>query len=104
MSLNITVPRVASVVPDGERLHRLYLRVAYLITGLLLLGMLIYGLDYYWLSAAHRALSPKHPYLKPSGTIGLHLGMIGFFMFLLIYLYPLRKRWAWLGRQGSSRH
>jgi len=25
-------------------------------------------------------------------------------MFLLIYLYPLRKRWAWLGRQGSSRH
>jgi hypothetical protein len=30
--------------------------------------------------------------------------MIGFFMFLLIYLYPLRKRWAWLGRQGSSRH
>src|SRR5580704_15374619 len=104
MSLNITVPRVASAVPDSERLHRLYLRVAYLITGLLLAGMLVYGLDYYWLSAAHRALSPKHPYLKPSGTVGLHLGMIGFFMFLLIYLYPLRKRWAWLGRQGSSRH
>ena len=25
-------------------------------------------------------------------------------MFLCIFLYPLRKRWAWLGRQGSSRH
>ena len=25
-------------------------------------------------------------------------------MFLAIFLYPLRKRWAWLGRQGSSRH
>jgi hypothetical protein len=104
MSLNLTVPRVAAAVPNGERMHRFYLGVAYLIAGLLLVGMLIYGFDYYWLSAAHRALSPKHAYLKPSGTIGLRLGMFGFFMFLLIYLYPLRKRWAWLGRQGSSRH
>ena len=104
MSLNMTVPRDVAAVPNGERMHRIYLGVAYLIAGLLLVGMLIYGVDYYWLSAAHRALSPKHAYLKPSGTIGLRLGMIGFFMFLLIYLYPLRKRWAWLGRQGSSRH
>jgi hypothetical protein len=104
MSLNITVPRVAAAAPSGERMHRLYLRVAYSLAALLLMGMLLYGLDYYWLSAAHRALSSKHAYLKPSGTIGLRLGMIGFFMFLLIYLYPLRKRWAWLGRQGSSRH
>ena len=104
MSLNLTVPRVAAAVPNGERLHRLYLTVAYIAAGVLLVGMLVYGFDYYWLSAANRALSPKHAYLKPSGTIGLRLGMFGFFMFLLIYLYPLRKRWAWLGRQGSSRH
>jgi hypothetical protein len=32
------------------------------------------------------------------------LGMLGLGMFLCIFLYPLRKRWAWLGRQGSSRH
>jgi hypothetical protein len=25
-------------------------------------------------------------------------------MFLVIFLYPLRKRWVWLGRQGISRH
>jgi hypothetical protein len=47
---------------------------------------------------------PKHALLKPSGTIGLHLGMLGFFLFLIVYLYPIRLRWAWLGRQGSSRH
>ena len=104
MSLNITVPRVSAEAPNAERMHRLYLSLAYVVAGLLLVGMLVYGLNYYWLSAAHRALSPKHAYLKPSGTIGLRLGMIGFLMFLLIYLYPLRKRWAWLGRQGSSRH
>ncbi|MGC2465348.1 MAG: hypothetical protein WA517_09145 [Candidatus Acidiferrum sp.] len=106
MSLNLTVPRVAAAAkaPNGERIHKLCLKAAYLIAGLLMLAMLVYGFDYYWLSAAQRAFSPKHAYLKPSGTIGLRLGMIGFLMFLLIYLYPLRKKWAWLGRQGKSRH
>ena len=104
MSLNITVPRVVSPAPDGERAHRLYLRFAYIVTALLLIVLMVYGADYYWASAEQRAFSPKHAYLKPSGAIGLRLGMVGFVMFLLIYLYPLRKRWAWLGRQGSSRH
>jgi hypothetical protein len=30
--------------------------------------------------------------------------MFGVFLFFLIYLYPLRKKWGWLGRQGNSRH
>jgi hypothetical protein len=30
--------------------------------------------------------------------------MLGVLMFFLIYLYPLRKKWGWLGRQGNSRH
>jgi hypothetical protein len=30
--------------------------------------------------------------------------MFGVLMFFLIYLYPLRKKWGWLGRQGNSRH
>jgi hypothetical protein len=104
MSLNMSVPRVVATVPSGERMHRVYLTAAYFVAGVLVLSLAAYGLDYYWLSAAQRALSPKHPYLKPSGTIGLRLGMIGFLMFLLIYLYPLRKHWGWLGRQGNSRH
>jgi hypothetical protein len=29
--------------------------------------------------------------------------MFGCLLFLIVYLYPLRKKWAWLGRQGSSR-
>jgi hypothetical protein len=104
MSLNLTVPRVAAQVPNGERSHKLWLKIGYLAAGLLALAILIYGFNYYLLSAAQRAFSPKHAYLKPSGTIGLRLGMLGFLMFLLIYLYPLRKKWAWLGKQGNSRH
>jgi hypothetical protein len=63
-----------------------------------------YGWNYYTLSAAQRPFSPKHQLLRPSGTIGIKLGMVGVLMFFLIYLYPLRKKWGWLGRQGNSRH
>jgi len=34
----------------------------------------------------------------------VNLGVFGVLLFFLIYLYPLRKRWGWLGRQGNSRH
>ena len=30
--------------------------------------------------------------------------MLGVLLFFLIYLYPLRKKWGWLARQGNSRH
>jgi hypothetical protein len=70
----------------------------------LILGLAIYGFNYYPLGSAERPFSPKHALLRPSGTIGVKLGFLGFAMFLCIFLYPLRKRWTWLGRQGSSRH
>jgi hypothetical protein len=102
MSLT-TLPDVITA-HDTERTHRLYLRLAYWAAGLPLAALLIYGFDYYVSSPEARALSPKHAYLKPSGVIGLHLGIVGFFLFLLVYLYPLRKHSKWLSRQGSSRH
>ncbi len=37
-------------------------------------------------------------------AIGVNLGVFGVLLFFLIYLYPLRKKWGWLGRQGNSRH
>jgi hypothetical protein len=63
-----------------------------------------YGLNYYTLSAADRPFSPKHDALRPSGPLGIKLGTFGVFLFFLIYLYPLRKKWGWLARQGHSRH
>ena len=64
----------------------------------------IYGFDYYTLGSSERPFSPKHALLRPSGAIGVNLGILGVLLFFLIYLYPLRKRWGWLGRQGNSRH
>jgi hypothetical protein len=103
MSINLTLPRTASSRPDPDRMHRFRLRLAYIVATAGTLALLVYGFGYYWSSPAQRALSWKHAYLKPSGTIGLRLGMFGFLLFLFIFLYPLRKKWAWLGRQGSSR-
>ena len=32
------------------------------------------------------------------------MGLLGVLMLCGIFLYPLRKRWAWLQKQGSSKH
>jgi hypothetical protein len=101
---NISVPRIMTAPVDKEKAHRTRLGIAYLIAVVLTLIQLAYGFNYYILSQAQRALSPKHALLKPSGAIGLRLGMIAFVLFLIVYIYPLRKLWPWLGRQGSARH
>lgn len=69
-----------------------------------LLALAIYGANYYNLSQADRPFSPKHHLLKPGGVIGINMGVIGVLMLCTIFVYPLRKRWAWLQRQGDSRH
>ena len=108
MSTNATAVRLATAtakaVPDTEKGHRVRLFLGYLIAIALVAGIFAYGFNYYTLDSTERPFSPKHALLKPSGVIGVKLGMLGLGMFICIFLYPLRKRWAWLGRQGSSRH
>ena len=104
MSTNISVPRIMAAPADAEKAHRARLGIAYLVAGVLTLVQLAYGFNYYILSQSARALSSKHALLKPSGTVGLRLGMIAFALFLIVYIYPLRKFWPWLGRQGNARH
>jgi hypothetical protein len=87
-----------------EKRHQFWLSVFIWTAIAMTLGLSIYGLDYYTLDQAHRVISPKHIYLKPSGLIGINLGIFGVVCFLLIYLYAIRKHWRWLARQGNSRH
>ncbi len=109
MSANATatarlVTATAKSVPDTEKGHRVRLFMGYMIAIVLVVGIFAYGFNYYTLNSTERPFSPKHALLRPSGVIGVKLGMLGLAMFLCIFLYPLRKRWAWLGRQGISRH
>lgn len=68
------------------------------------LTLAIYGFDYYILGAADRPFSAKHVLLKPSGTVGIKLGMLGVGIFAALFLYPLRKKIGWLRKIGSTRH
>ncbi len=89
---------------DTERGHRLRLRGLYVLAIATNLAIFFYGFDYYKLGAMDRPFSPKHHMLRPSGPIGLYLGFMGVALFMGIFLYPLRKHWAWLGQIGSTRH
>jgi hypothetical protein len=108
---SISTPNVAvssarpiPAAKPANRGHRLRLISGYLLAIALLIGLAIYGWDYYTLDAFDRPFSPKHTLLKPSGTIGLKLGFLGMFVFFAIFLYPIRKHWMWLMRQGNTRH
>jgi hypothetical protein len=100
----IAQPAVFSAEETSERKHRRRLTVGWIAAMAFVAAFAIYGFDYYTLGANERPFSPKHALLRPSGTIGVNLGVFGVLLFFLIYLYPLRKKWGWLGRQGNSRH
>lgn len=89
---------------DRERGHRARVAAAYILFATLITSLAVYGFNYYTLSSAERPFSLKHAALRPSGVIGIKLGILGVLMFLTIFLYPLRKRWPWLMRQGLSKH
>jgi hypothetical protein len=103
-ALGTTSGAVAFTRDQSERGHRTRVILAWLLAAAVVLVIAGYGYDYYSLGASQRPFSPKHQLLRPSGTIGIKLGMLGVLLFFLIYLYPLRKKWGWLARQGNSRH
>ena len=98
------IPTTIAAASDPEAGHKLRLLIGYIIAVALIVGIAAYGVDYYTAGPHDRPFMAKHALLKPSGRIGIKLGMLGVGMFLVIFLYPLRKRWTWLGRQGMSRH
>lgn len=104
MSANATAAPVAMSAKDTERGHRRRLLGGYVLFITLIAALGVHGFGYYTLESTERPFSPLHAALKPSGWLGLRLGFGGFAMFAVIFLYPLRKRWPWLQKQGSTRH
>ncbi len=104
MSANASVATAVAPVRDRERGHRSRVAAGYILFATLILALTVYGFDFYTLGADERPFSPKFASLKPSGIIGIKLGWLGVFMFLIIFLYPLRKHWSWLMKKGNSRH
>jgi hypothetical protein len=94
----------AVVASDAGKQHRRLITIISSVAIGVLVALTLYGADYYRLSQADRPFSPKHHLLKPSGVVGINLGVLGVLMLCGIFLYPLRKRWAWLQKQGNSKH
>jgi hypothetical protein len=87
-----------------ERGHRIRVIIAAAASFVFLAAIGIYGTGYYVLPLDQRPYSDKHELLKPSGSIGLKLGILGTVLFFIIFLYALRKVIPWLGRWGTARH
>ncbi len=84
--------------------HRVRVAIAAAAAFLLVAAIAIYGADYYLLPLEERPYSDKYELLKPGGTIGLKLGILGTVLFFIIFLYALRKIIPWLGRFGTAKH
>jgi hypothetical protein len=84
--------------------HRVRVWIAWLTSFLLLASITVYGANYYLLPLDQRPFSDKHELLRPGGSIGLKLGVLGTVLFFIIFLYALRKVIPWLGRWGTARH
>lgn len=89
---------------DKELGHRIRVFIAIAASTLLVASIAIYGASYYILPLNERPFSDKHELLKPSGSIGIKLGVLGTILFFIIFLYALRKVIPWLGRFGTARH
>jgi hypothetical protein len=60
------------------------------------------GWEYYRTPLATRGYMPAHKLLRPSGTIGLPLGVAGAIAMLSTLPYAARKHWRPLARLGST--
>jgi hypothetical protein len=67
------------------------------------LATTLIGFSYYVAARGARVRHALHPWLKASGPVGLAFGIAGLALFLFMWLYPLRKRFASarLGRVSS---
>jgi hypothetical protein len=89
---------------NKETGHYIRVALACVASILLLASIGFYGASYYLLPLEQRPYSDKYELLKPSGTIGINLGILGTILFFIIFLYALRKVIPWLSRIGTARH
>lgn len=83
-------------------MHRLRMRISIGVAVALIAWFAIYGWPYYRLDTLARVRSPLHAAFKPSGTMGIRLGVLGLSLYLVLFLYAIRKRVKWLGRIGQA--
>lgn len=89
----------------SETAHKIYIFFLSLIVLLALIGVGYFGISYYNTSISERFFHTDHNILKPSGSLGHGLGIIGsLFMIIGVSSYMLRKRMRSMMRLGLLKH
>lgn len=85
--------------------HRIFLISLVLIVFITTFIITYIGLSYYDIKLEERVFHPDHLLLKPSGTLGHGMGIVGSFLMILgIVSYMARKRYRFLSRMGSLKY
>lgn len=85
--------------------HRIYRGTLISIVVLVTLYLFYQGLPYYSTSLTERFYHPEHDWLKPSGTFGHGLGILGTLLILIgVFGYIARKRYKVLARFGRLKY
>ena len=100
----VVVSAAARTRQSKERAHRVRVWIAGMTALIFCVAVGAYGFDYYRLPLELRPFSDKHELLRPSGLIGINLGILGTVLFFIIFMYALRKVFPWLGRMGTAKH
>lgn len=100
----VVVSAAARSRQAAARAHRIRVWIAAMVALILCVSIGVYGFDYYRLPIELRPFSDKHQLLRPSGLIGINLGIFGTVLFCIIFLYAFRKVFPWLGRLGTAKH
>lgn len=86
-------------------LHKLYVSLFFTVGILSFLLLIINGYEYYRLPIEERVFSSHHLSLKPSGSIGHGLGILGTLMMLFgVVIYMARKRYPRIFRFGKLKY
>ena len=90
---------------EGKIVHKIYIGSLLSIVLVVTVYLGYLGYSYYTLNIEARFFHPDHVLLKPSGTIGHGLGIVGSLMIIVgVSTYMLRKRISRLSRIGILKH
>ena len=85
--------------------HRIFLSTLVAIVFVATILLIFKGISYYNVSLEERVYHPDHALLKPSGTMGHGMGIIGSsFMIIGMLSYMIRKRYRLFSRLGLLKH
>jgi hypothetical protein len=85
--------------------HRVFIGILVTIVIISFTALIYNGMSYYRLGLEDRFYHPKHSLLKPSGSLGHGLGIIGSLCMIIgVGSYMARKRYRFLSRMGLLKY